>query len=128
MSWNIQNRNNLMNKQILIARMHGEWLWFATLNFTNGEKKKHWSRWLIKNKGNFIKNTGLDDISLKIIPYLTLTFTKEVKALVKKEKVALSVLLHKSHKRKYISWLMHLNTSDVFKLFKTSPGRERGGG
>ena len=57
-----------MNRQILIARMHCEWLWFATINFTNGENKKHWPRWLIKNKGNFIKNTGLDDISLKIIP------------------------------------------------------------
>ena len=54
----------------------------------------------------------------------TFTCTKEVKALVKKKKVALSVLLHKSHKRKYISWLTRL--SDLFKIFKTSPGGESG--
>ena len=64
------------------------------------------------------------DIWLKIIPSFSFTFTKEVKALVKKKKVALSVLLHKSHKRKYISWLTRL--SDLFKIFKTSPGGESG--
>ena len=39
---------------------------------------------VINNRGNFIENTDLDDVTLKIIP--SSTFTKEVKTLVKKEK------------------------------------------
>ena len=58
---------------------------------------------VINNRGNFIENTDLDDVTLKIIPNFHLLSQKKSKLWYKMRKVAPSVLLHKSHKRKYIS-------------------------
>ena len=57
----------------------------------------------------------------KLFPNFHLLSQKKSKLWQKKRKVAPSVLLRKSHQRKYISWPMRL--SDLFKFFQNITGR-----